>query len=107
MAQAPSHWFTGCSLTGSLILLLMRPRRRLLLLPADGHICCVLQDLFDDVHNKLRSGRPGFHRGSYQVQENHYHNIPASKEGEVRKSRWSELQCQQSTVHRMLGLVCC
>lgn len=45
--------------------------------------CICFQDLFDDVHAKLRAGRPGFHRGRYKVYQNHYHNIPASAEGEV------------------------
>jgi len=48
----------------------------------------LFQDLFDDVHTKLRSGRPGFHRGRYKVYENHYHNIPASKEGEDVEVLW-------------------
>lgn len=48
----------------------------------------LFQDLFDDVHTKLRSGRPGFHRGSYRVHESHYHNIPASKEGERVEVLW-------------------
>lgn len=42
-----------------------------------------LQNLFDDVHAKLRAGKPGFHRASYQVYQNHFHNIPASGEGKV------------------------
>lgn len=43
--------------------------------------CYAGQDFFDEVHSKLRAGKPGFHRKSYVVRENHFHNIPG---GQVR-----------------------
>lgn len=45
------------------------------------------QDLFDDVHAKLRTGKPGFHHARYKVYENHFHNILARGEGEVGSSQ--------------------
>jgi hypothetical protein len=40
----------------------------------------VAQELFDSFNKKLRAGQPGFHRGSYMIQENCFFHIPAGTE---------------------------
>lgn len=44
---------------------------------------CHLQRLFQDLHEKLRKGQPGFHRASYTVRANEFFHIPAGEKVRV------------------------
>jgi hypothetical protein len=39
-----------------------------------------VQRLFQDLHQKLRKGQPGFHCASYKIRENEFFHIPKDQE---------------------------
>ena len=64
--------------------------------------CVCPQELFEVLPNKLRAGKPGFHRASYMVQENNFFNIPASSE--VRLNCLSTLYASRRLLASKLAL---